>query len=70
MFTASMAEYADPVIDLLDPKRQMIQGRFFRESCTAMNGSFVKDLSIIEPDLAQIALVDNSPISYFCHQGS
>lgn len=65
IFTASMQEYADPVIDWLDAGRGIIGKRFFRESCTQLpNGSYTKDLTIVEADLATVCLVDNSPISY------
>ncbi|KAI8916367.1 NLI interacting factor-like phosphatase-domain-containing protein [Gorgonomyces haynaldii] len=46
IFTASMAEYADPVIDWLDKSRTLISKRYFRESCTSCRGSYRKDLSI------------------------
>lgn len=61
-----MREYADPVIDWLDADGRggMIATRLFRESCTYVNGSYVKDLRIVDPDLARVCLVDNSPISY------
>ncbi|KAH9077264.1 NIF-domain-containing protein [Lactarius deliciosus] len=65
IFTASMKEYADPVIDWLDAGQGILARRFFRESCTQMpNGSYTKDLTVIEQDLARICLVDNSPICY------
>ena len=38
IFTASMQEYADPVIDWLDAGRGIIGKRFFREvSCAAID---------------------------------
>ncbi|KAG8862242.1 Nuclear envelope morphology protein 1 [Tulasnella sp. 330] len=65
IFTASMQEYADPVIDWLDAGRGILAKRFFRESCTQLsNGSYSKDLTIVEGDLARVALLDNSPVSY------
>ncbi|KAJ3764123.1 NLI interacting factor-like phosphatase [Lentinula raphanica] len=65
IFTASMQEYADPVIDWLDAGRGILGNRLFRDSCTQLpNGSFTKDLSIIEADLARVCLIDNSPVSY------
>ncbi|KAH8923122.1 NLI interacting factor [Atractiella rhizophila] len=65
VFTASMREYADPVIDWLDAGQNIIMGRYFRDSCTLdRGGSYVKDLSLVEEDLARVALVDNSPVSY------
>ncbi|QRV90800.1 NLI interacting factor-like phosphatase [Ceratobasidium sp. AG-Ba] len=65
IFTASMPEYADPVIDWLDAGRGMFSRRFFRESCTQLpSGQYTKDLTIIEQDLSRICLIDNSPASY------
>lgn len=63
IFTASMKQYADPLIDQLDPKR-MLKGRLFRESCLVKEGNFIKDLSLIGQDLATTVIIDNSPIAY------
>jgi len=63
IFTASMQQYADPLIDQLDTGR-LVKGRLFRESCLAKEGNFVKDLSLIGQDLATTIIVDNSPIAY------
>ncbi|KAJ7937100.1 NLI interacting factor-like phosphatase-domain-containing protein [Mycena leptocephala] len=65
IFTASMQEYADPVIDWLDAGRGILANRLFRDSCTQLpNGSYTKDLSVVDPDLSRVCLIDNSPISY------
>lgn len=32
------------------------------------NGTYVKNMSLVNPDLSQTVLVDNSPISYALHQ--
>ncbi|KAG0327092.1 Nuclear envelope morphology protein 1 [Podila humilis] len=64
IFTASMAEYADPVIDWLDQSRTLFDKRYFRQACYFKNGSYLKDLTVIEPDLSSVCLLDNSPISY------
>ncbi|KAI0035655.1 NLI interacting factor-like phosphatase-domain-containing protein [Vararia minispora EC-137] len=65
IFTASMQEYADPVIDWLDAGTGILSRRLFRESCTQLpNGTYTKDLSVVEQDLSRVALIDNSPVSY------
>ncbi|KAJ7095327.1 NLI interacting factor-like phosphatase-domain-containing protein [Mycena belliarum] len=65
VFTASMQEYADPVIDWLDAGRGILAHRLFRDSCTQLpNGSYTKDLSVVDADLSRVCLIDNSPISY------
>ncbi|KAI0723110.1 NIF-domain-containing protein [Earliella scabrosa] len=71
IFTASMQEYADPVIDWLDAGRGILGRRLFRESCTQLpNGSYSKDLSIVEQDLARVCLVDNSPVCYSINEAN
>lgn len=43
LFTASLREYADPVMDYIDPER-VTKIRLFRESCKLIRGALVKDL--------------------------
>jgi CTD nuclear envelope phosphatase 1 len=41
------------------------------QSCTQLpNGSYTKDLSLVEADLSRVCLVDNSPVSYTVNEGS
>ncbi|KAI0722216.1 NLI interacting factor-like phosphatase-domain-containing protein [Cerioporus squamosus] len=71
IFTASMQEYADPVIDWLDAGRGILGRRLFRESCTQLpNGSYTKDLSIVEQDLSRVCLIDNSPVCYVINEAN
>jgi RNA polymerase II subunit A small phosphatase-like protein len=64
VFTASLSEYADPVLDELDPDNTMVHHRLFREHCSNTNGLFVKDLSLLGRSLQRIVIVDNSPTSF------
>jgi len=66
VFTASLAKYADPVLDLLDA-HSIVDHRLFRESCFYHNGSYVKDLSQLGRDLNSVIIIDNSPASYLFH---
>jgi len=66
IYTASLNKYADPLLDLLDPLKT-IRYRLFRESCVYYEGSYVKDLSLLNRDLTQTIIVDNSPASYIFH---
>lgn len=70
VFTASVKEYADPVIDWLDGGNGLISGRLFRESCTFCDGSYLKDLNHVDTDLSRVCLVDNSPASYLLNQAN
>ncbi|KAM5493753.1 Nuclear envelope morphology protein 1 [Microsporum canis] len=51
IFTASVQEYADPVIDWLEQERKFFHSRYYRQHCTVRNGAYIKDLSSVEPDL-------------------
>ncbi|KAK7720167.1 Nuclear envelope morphology protein 1 [Botryosphaeria dothidea] len=68
IFTASVQEYADPVIDWLELERKYFAGRYYRQHCTFRNGAYIKDLSQVEPDLSKVMIVDNSPMSYIFHE--
>ncbi len=63
VFTASLALYANPVMDLLDPQG-LVHGRLYREHCVFTAGCYVKDISKLGRDLSRIIIVDNSPLSY------
>lgn len=69
IFTASVQEYADPVIDWLEQERKFFSARYYRQHCTFRQGAFIKDLSSVESDLSKVMILDNSPLSYLFHQG-
>jgi Dullard-like phosphatase family protein len=63
IFTASLANYAVPVIQGIlpcFPAERVLS----RAHCRLVNGLIVKDLSIFGRDLARMILVDNSPQSF------
>ncbi|KAK9703022.1 Nuclear envelope morphology protein 1 [Basidiobolus ranarum] len=78
IFTASVAEYADPIIDWLEDQvmakyglhSEIFAKRLYREDCTYRNGVFMKDLAIVDSDLSNVLLVDNSPFSYAINQNN
>ena len=63
IFTASISKYAGPLLDILD-KNKLCSYRLFREHCTLINTSFVKDLKRLGRDLKDVVIVDNSPMAY------
>ena len=66
IFTASISKYADILLNIIDPKG-LCPFRLFREHCTLINNTFVKDLKKLGRDLKDIIIVDNSPLSYSFH---
>ena len=63
IFTASLAKYADPLLDKLDIDR-VVDARLFRESCVPHFGNYVKDLTTLGRNPKNCVIIDNSPMSY------
>ena len=63
IFTASLSNYANPLMDKLDPEG-LCTSRLFREHCTFNGRFFVKDMSLMGRRMEDIILVDNNPNSY------
>ena len=61
VFTASSSFYANPVLDMLDPNKNLISYRIFRENCIQLKeGLLVKDLRIFKGrSLEDMVIVDN-----------
>lgn len=67
IFTASVSNYATPLIDHhLDTQNYGFY-KLFWENCTFKSGFYVKDLSWLGRDLKDIIIVDNLPSSYWMH---
>ena len=64
IFTAATSEYANPLLDQLDPDRQLLAHRLFREHCTVDDHWYVKDLSLLGRPLNKICIIDDSWGSY------
>ncbi|KTW32288.1 uncharacterized protein T551_00379 [Pneumocystis jirovecii RU7] len=69
VFTASLAKYADPVLDMLDI-HHVVKHRLFRESCFNHQGNYVKNLSQLGRELKNVLIIDNSPASYIFHSSN
>ena len=63
IFTASLAKYANPLMDILDEDR-CCSSRLFRDHCTFYQGMYVKDMAELGRDLRDVLIIDNSPTAY------
>ena len=66
IFTASIPEYADAVINYLDPEEKYIKFKLYRNDCVSVCDMLrVKDLSLFgEENLDRIVLLDNNIYSF------
>ena len=67
IFTASISEYASPLLDMLD-KNKLTSGRLYRQHCLFNHGLYLKDIKIIQKDLKDVIIIDNNPVSYVMNQ--
>lgn len=66
VFTASHSCYADAVLDFIDPDRELIQYRMYRDQWVETpQGIYIKDLRMIgNRELKDVLLVDNASYSF------
>eukprot|EP00941_MAST-03F_sp_MAST-3F-sp1_P005357 g5357.t1 len=69
IFTAATPEYADLVLDTLDPRNDIFSTRLYRSDCTFEGGMYAKDLSPFANNddvdgLSRVVLLDNNPFSF------
>ena len=71
VFTASLSEYANPLLDFID-KNKKCKFRLFREHCCSFNNgftnSFTKDLKKLDRDMKNLIIIDNNPKSYMLNK--
>ncbi|KAG5178703.1 putative CTD small phosphatase-like protein [Tribonema minus] len=68
VFTAGRKEYAEEVLDAIDPQGTFFHHRLYRCSCRQARGNiYLKDLDRpVGEALERTVLVDNSPLSFIC----
>ena len=64
VFTAATQEYADPIINALDPSNKYFDYRLYRKHTIIIDNDFVKDLSKLGRDMSKIIIVDNMEQNY------
>lgn len=65
VFTAGEQEYADHILDYIDPDHKIFTKRLYRQDCIKVENFFVKDLDIIlDRSKENMIIVDNSIVSF------
>lgn len=65
IFTAARQDYADKILDFIDPRGEIFSGRMYRQHCTQIEGSYIKDFSVVKNRRkSDMILVDNLIYSY------
>jgi RNA polymerase II subunit A small phosphatase-like protein len=60
LFTASLMEYANPLMKIIDPQGH-VEFQLYRESCTLLKNAMVKDLSRLGRNMKDVIIVDVFP---------
>lgn len=47
VFTAGVQEYADHILDEIDPEKKIFKRRLYRTDCIQLGEFYIKDLSVI-----------------------
>ncbi|KAA8589443.1 hypothetical protein FQN60_012808 [Etheostoma spectabile] len=67
VYTCAKKEYAEKILDILDPQRKLFRHRLYQDDCACVLGHYIKDLSILGRDLAKTVVLDNAPHTYPYH---
>lgn len=68
LFTAACKDYADQILDFIDPENRLFHHRIYRDSCVECIPDphhpeakvYIKDLRVLGRDLKDVILIDNS----------
>lgn len=67
VYTCAKREYAEKILDVLDPQRKLFRQRLYQEDCSCVLGHYIKDLNVLGRDLAKTVVLDNAPHTYPHH---
>uniref|UniRef100_A0A1A8LH56 FCP1 homology domain-containing protein n=3 Tax=Nothobranchius TaxID=28779 RepID=A0A1A8LH56_9TELE len=67
VYTCAKKEYAEKILEILDPQRKLFRHRLYQDDCSCVLGHYIKDLSFLERDLAKTVVLDNAPHTYPYH---
>lgn len=76
IFTTGTKQYADAVLDIVDPNYEIFKHRLYQTDCNLVEykeediTEYVKDLDSLNRDLNRTVLIDTKPFSFWCNPDS
>ncbi|XP_075341763.1 CTD small phosphatase-like protein 2-A isoform X2 [Odontesthes bonariensis] len=67
VYTCAKKEYAEKILEILDPQRKLFRHRLYQDDCACVLGHYIKDLGTLGRDLAKTVVLDNAPHTYPYH---
>ncbi|XP_062280180.1 CTD small phosphatase-like protein 3 [Scomber scombrus] len=67
VYTCAKKEYAEKILDVLDPQRKLFRHRLYQDDCACVFGHYIKDLDVLGRDLTKTVVLDNTPHTYPYH---
>ncbi|KAF7703471.1 CTD small phosphatase-like protein 2 [Silurus meridionalis] len=67
IYTSAKKEYAEMIVDILDPRKKLFRHRLYQEDCACVLGHYIKDLEVLERDLSKTVILDNAPHTFPYH---
>uniref|UniRef100_A0A3B5LFM8 CTD (carboxy-terminal domain, RNA polymerase II, polypeptide A) small phosphatase like 3 n=1 Tax=Xiphophorus couchianus TaxID=32473 RepID=A0A3B5LFM8_9TELE len=67
VYTCAKKEYAEKILEILDPQKKLFRHRLYQDDCACVLGHYIKDLSILGRDLTKTVVLDNAPHTYPYH---
>ncbi|KAL4498550.1 hypothetical protein ABPG72_019668 [Tetrahymena utriculariae] len=68
IWTASIKEYADVIVNQLDPSGSFISYRLYRDSCRKKGDYYIKDLALLNRNMKDVIIIDNLSTCFNLHQ--
>ena len=68
IFTSSVKQRADEVINIIEKNKRYFNGRLYREHCTLMGAAYVKDISKLGRNLSKTIIIDNDLGCFYLQQ--
>ncbi|XP_041861156.1 CTD small phosphatase-like protein 2-B [Melanotaenia boesemani] len=67
VYTCAKKEYAEKILEILDPQKKLFRHRLYQDDCACVLGHYIKDLGILGRDLTKTVVLDNAPHTYPYH---